>query len=50
MLCAFSSMSFSGCKCVMSLDSVSKNPIGDDGLAAIMEALIEKPDALKKLG
>ena len=30
--------------------SISRNPIGDDGLAAIMEALIERPDALKKLG
>ncbi|CAI8051083.1 NACHT, LRR and PYD domains-containing protein 12 [Geodia barretti] len=29
---------------------LSRNPIGDDGFSIILDALIKKPDALKKLG
>ena len=30
--------------------SLSRNPIGDDGFSIILDALIKKPDALRKLG
>ena len=30
--------------------SLSRNPIGDDGFCIILDALIKKPDALKRLG
>ena len=30
--------------------SLSRNPIGDDGFSIILDALIKKPDTLKKIG
>ena len=35
---------------MVTIHSISKNPIGDDGLSAILDAMVEKPNALKRLG